>query len=556
MSSCGHCIHLKCLNTYVASSMRRNNNGFSPDQGEMICPLCKFLANTFLPYDYHDEAAANIPDVDTSQALQLLTAPRISLGTVPERCMSPELSISYIFFALECNPTKESFDRSVAYAAELHGVWAATATTIKVHLLRHALGSVTSSADVLTLRLLKDTNTRLRSFYENRTHRSFVFDIIDPLTLLLYPRDREMKSSAYLICPPLPLAQPPYPSSADFFNAAMSRQEDKMYPLLLYPLLIQDLHVLAVALYDTECLVLLALARLVQLLASCKNYVLPAPWECLRGLCCLIHQHTVPIGCLDKDVMMAWQNYLCFTHMLRTGESKVADGLDAYAMWSIAFPHCLLSDLLASQQFSDLVVLWCKDYSKYCSAKATDEVVETSVAQDAVAEDSLVDEPPVLQSMPPQLEVSDADADMNARQFMELMRAAMMELHGVVNEDEDDMETAENFGFEEEEDDDDEDEDWDNMQDGVGDEVNLDGVIGTAGTSGRQDCVFPWKLQGVDPKCDILTPYYNLRHSQQFLQRGLRAHNFHIVGMQNKFSLIELPKLYTDLYQQVEEVYI
>ncbi|XP_047330050.1 E3 ubiquitin-protein ligase PRT6 [Impatiens glandulifera] len=57
LSSCGHAVHLACLDLYLSSLKERYNRRIvfegghivNPDQGEFLCPVCRGLANAVLP---------------------------------------------------------------------------------------------------------------------------------------------------------------------------------------------------------------------------------------------------------------------------------------------------------------------------------------------------------------------------------------------------------------------------------------------------------------------------------------------------------------------------
>lgn len=58
MSSCGHAVHQECLDRYLSSLVQRYHSRtlfeglqiVDPNQGEFLCPVCRRLANSVLPY--------------------------------------------------------------------------------------------------------------------------------------------------------------------------------------------------------------------------------------------------------------------------------------------------------------------------------------------------------------------------------------------------------------------------------------------------------------------------------------------------------------------------
>ncbi|XP_076270101.1 ubr3 ubiquitin ligase isoform X2 [Rhynchophorus ferrugineus] len=50
VQTCGHHLHLDCLNSYLTSlRSQQRQQSLSPEKGEYLCPLCRQLANSFLP---------------------------------------------------------------------------------------------------------------------------------------------------------------------------------------------------------------------------------------------------------------------------------------------------------------------------------------------------------------------------------------------------------------------------------------------------------------------------------------------------------------------------
>lgn len=50
VQTCGHHLHLDCLNSYLSSlRTQQRQMTLSPEKGEYLCPLCRQLANSFLP---------------------------------------------------------------------------------------------------------------------------------------------------------------------------------------------------------------------------------------------------------------------------------------------------------------------------------------------------------------------------------------------------------------------------------------------------------------------------------------------------------------------------
>lgn len=50
MQTCGHHLHLDCLLPYIKSlNHQQRQLSLAVDSGEYLCPLCRQLANSFLP---------------------------------------------------------------------------------------------------------------------------------------------------------------------------------------------------------------------------------------------------------------------------------------------------------------------------------------------------------------------------------------------------------------------------------------------------------------------------------------------------------------------------
>ncbi|XP_025832184.1 E3 ubiquitin-protein ligase Ubr3 isoform X1 [Agrilus planipennis] len=49
VQTCGHHLHLDCLESYLHSLAQQRQQSLSPDDGEYLCPLCRQLANSVLP---------------------------------------------------------------------------------------------------------------------------------------------------------------------------------------------------------------------------------------------------------------------------------------------------------------------------------------------------------------------------------------------------------------------------------------------------------------------------------------------------------------------------
>ncbi|KAL1497456.1 hypothetical protein ABEB36_008425 [Hypothenemus hampei] len=78
VQTCGHHLHLDCLNSYLTSlrSQQRQQN-LSPEKGEYLCPLCRQLANSVLPlspqYGDKSQMVRARPNESMSQILEELS---------------------------------------------------------------------------------------------------------------------------------------------------------------------------------------------------------------------------------------------------------------------------------------------------------------------------------------------------------------------------------------------------------------------------------------------------------------------------------------------------
>jgi E3 ubiquitin-protein ligase UBR3 len=91
VSTCGHHIHMECLKGYLNSlkNQQRHPN-ISVERGEYLCPLCRQLANSFLPLspEFGIRQSALVKDRKTSQT------PLTPEATVPEIPPSPESNVA------------------------------------------------------------------------------------------------------------------------------------------------------------------------------------------------------------------------------------------------------------------------------------------------------------------------------------------------------------------------------------------------------------------------------------------------------------------------------
>lgn len=93
VQTCGHHIHMDCLKGYLQAlkSQQRQHN-ISVDRGEYLCPLCRQLANSFLPLspEFGIRQSALVKDRKTESH----HVPVTPEATVPEIPPSPESNIA------------------------------------------------------------------------------------------------------------------------------------------------------------------------------------------------------------------------------------------------------------------------------------------------------------------------------------------------------------------------------------------------------------------------------------------------------------------------------
>jgi len=91
VSTCGHHIHMECLKGYLNSLKNQQRvHNISVERGEYLCPLCRQLANSFLPLspEFGIRQSAVVKDRKTSQT------PLTPEATVPEIPPSPESNVA------------------------------------------------------------------------------------------------------------------------------------------------------------------------------------------------------------------------------------------------------------------------------------------------------------------------------------------------------------------------------------------------------------------------------------------------------------------------------
>lgn len=86
MSSCCHVMHVDCYDAYLQQAVNRSNelarnNPDDPKKGELLCPLCRSLNNTFIPISWNS----------SSKALSQELAVSSSFGDFLRRVDSPEI---------------------------------------------------------------------------------------------------------------------------------------------------------------------------------------------------------------------------------------------------------------------------------------------------------------------------------------------------------------------------------------------------------------------------------------------------------------------------------
>ncbi|CAL8073578.1 unnamed protein product [Orchesella dallaii] len=93
VQTCGHHIHMDCLKGYLQAlkSQQRQHN-ISVDRGEYLCPLCRQLANSFLPLspEFGIRQSALVKDRKTASH----NVPGTPEATVPEIPDSPEANVA------------------------------------------------------------------------------------------------------------------------------------------------------------------------------------------------------------------------------------------------------------------------------------------------------------------------------------------------------------------------------------------------------------------------------------------------------------------------------
>ena len=90
VQTCGHHLHMECLKGYMtALKSQQRQNSINTEKGEYSCPLCRQLANTFLPLspEFGIRQSALVKDRKT----QVPLTPEV---TVPEIPPSPEATVA------------------------------------------------------------------------------------------------------------------------------------------------------------------------------------------------------------------------------------------------------------------------------------------------------------------------------------------------------------------------------------------------------------------------------------------------------------------------------
>eukprot|EP00250_Pteridium_aquilinum_P003618 c13921_g1_i1 orf=503-7018(-) len=88
MSSCGHAVHQECLDRYLSSLLQRYHSRtlfeglqiVDPNQGEFLCPVCRRLANSVLPYISETSSPHAVGE---EQATSVANGPQSPPGAFP-----------------------------------------------------------------------------------------------------------------------------------------------------------------------------------------------------------------------------------------------------------------------------------------------------------------------------------------------------------------------------------------------------------------------------------------------------------------------------------------
>lgn len=304
VSSCGHGLHLDCWSNYLFTSMQqqqRQASEVSAERGEVVCPLCKTIANGILPYQ-----SKGFQEIDQQNCFRFSLADAPLFGeylferqgrsdTIPafdvlvaDNCLSK----SHITTRSVTLGTSGHIEKNILALRQLQALWSATG---------YSLLSIVTSGDSANHKNLLTTvdhlfrcSQRAREWFaaDFSYHQMILSDLREllfttlesPIKLSAECQIEELNVNSFtkfLSLQPLPVVYDSIcPEDSNTLQKAFGKYQSHatssspLWPFLKQPLLSHDLHMIAVAMSsNASCaaealnlLSVLCLARLCQLL--------------------------------------------------------------------------------------------------------------------------------------------------------------------------------------------------------------------------------------------------------------------------------------------------